>query len=541
MKSTDKKVKIADFEWQHLADGTIPNTHDNTIQVKELLNSTGNGFCLAKFRQATIHIGTGLVHSCHHPAAHKIDPDEVVNNPSLLFNTPHLKNMRKQMLSGERPSECDFCWRVEDSDSTSKNLISDRHMKSSEHWALSDHDEIVEYTGDEDLYPSYLEVDFSNACNLRCTYCGPEFSSKWVDHLKNKGPIKIMEDTEHLQWVQGWQDLSSLVYKNRDYNPYVDAFWKWFPEAYKHLKHYRITGGEPLMSKETFRSFDWLLEHHNTELDFAINTNLQVPEKLWRKFIDKISEMRDAKCVGRITIFTSIEGWGERAEYGRTGLNFELFKERFEELAAMTDIRSVIMSTYNIFSITSFTQLLEWVLDLKKKHNKNNHIDFIEKDTGYTIPSDGKSFLERAETKLSSHSYSVGIDMPYLRHPSFLDARICSNDLVQDYWVESMNFIAAYTTSKPWSSHQGFEDHEYEKFYRSLVHRMYFNSPNKSIDDDHDLTVNRAKFYDFIMVKDNRDGTDFVTTFPEMESFLGLCEDAYNKIYGNHVQLITKA
>jgi hypothetical protein len=34
---------------------------------------------------------------------------------------------------------------------------------------------------------------------------------------------------------------------HKEYNPYVEAFWKWWPDLYPELKHFRMTGGEPLM------------------------------------------------------------------------------------------------------------------------------------------------------------------------------------------------------------------------------------------------------------------------------------------------------
>ena len=38
-------------------------------------------------------------------------------------------------------------------------------------------------------------------------------------------------------------------------NPYVDAFWRWWPDLYKDLHTFRITGGEPLMSQDTWKVF----------------------------------------------------------------------------------------------------------------------------------------------------------------------------------------------------------------------------------------------------------------------------------------------
>ena len=62
----------------------------------------------------------------------------------------------------------------------------------------------------------------------------------------------------------------------RDPNPYVDAFWKWWPDLYRDLHTFRITGGEPLMSKDTWRVLDYIIQEPepNKNLNLAINSSL---------------------------------------------------------------------------------------------------------------------------------------------------------------------------------------------------------------------------------------------------------------------------
>ena len=271
----------------------------------------------------------------------------IKTNPAALHNTDFKKQIRKMMLTGVKPAECSYCWRIEDTGGRS-----DRFFKSIEPWAIDNHDRIQETDPRDDFFPTYLEVDFSNVCNFKCLYCGPEFSTQWVDELKRNGPIKLLDETNHVQWAQGWQkNLDDLSYKNREFNPYVDAFWKWFPQAYKHLKVYRITGGEPLLSKETFKSIDWFLENPNAELEFSINTNLGAPEKLWDRFVEKITKLAAGGYVKRFTVFTSVDAWGKRAEYARQGLDFSLFRKRYEQLVQIPNVRATTMCTFNIFSV----------------------------------------------------------------------------------------------------------------------------------------------------------------------------------------------
>jgi hypothetical protein len=498
--------------------GELTSDPSNVENVQKLLNNTGCGFCLAKFTQVTMHLGTGHVHSCHHPKMHKIPLDELKEDYRALFNTKHLKTARKEMLNNQKPSECDYCWRIEDD-----NNISDRSFKSMKSWALDRHDDIIASTGDENITPTYLEVSFSNACNMSCLYCGPEFSTTWVNDLKQKGPMKVLEGlADNERWVQGWQDLDNLAYKNKDYNPYIEAFWKWFPEIYSKLEHYRITGGEPLMSKETFKTMDWIFENPNDKLDFSINTNLGVVDSIWDRFIDKLVTIKDNK-VKSVTIYTSVEGYGERAEYVRRGLDFEVFKKRYEQLASLGNVKVVIMAAYNVLSITSFGKLLEWQLEMKKKYHFNTPVLWWEENLPFSF-REGMSNNE-LKKRSPSHVVPLGLDIPYLRHPRFLDAQISTDKLVQDYMLPTMDYMAANTIDNKWQMHLSFELNEMYKLKSITEHRLKISWTTKPGTAEHYKTVikPRAELYDFLNVKDSRDGTNFLETFPEMAEFYEEC------------------
>lgn len=501
------KKLLKDLNLKRHSDGRYYENSENLHKVVSGLDSVSSSLCLAKFTQVTLHLGSGLVHSCHHPKAHKIPLRELEKNPAALFNTSILMAARKEMLNGARPKECDYCWRIEDN----KNF-SDRHYKSASDWAVSEFDNIVNSTGNEFFKPTYLEVSFGNACNMSCLYCGPEFSSIWADELKTQGPIKIQDHKGQIKWVQGWQDLDNITIPNRLHNPYVEAFWKWFPEIYPTLKNFRITGGEPLLNKNTLKSLDYVIDNPRKDLTLSINSNLAVPEKLWDSFLNKIKQLEQSANFKNITIFTSVESWGERAEYARTGLHFQLLKQRFEQLLEETSVRCVVMSTYNILAITSFQQILNWILELKKKYNYNIKRDLIFKDTGYDIKKNNS--IETANT------YRVGIDIPYLRHPNFFDAQYCDDKMLVDYMIPSLEFMIDNTSDNPYNMHLGFEKYETEKFQRIIENRIYskYSQENKK--------SCLAQFYEFVNEIDLRRKTSFLETFPEMQRFYYECKQS---------------
>jgi hypothetical protein len=192
-------------------------------KTKNKLNSVGCGFCLAKWTQVTMHLQTGFNHSCHHPTAHKIPLEEIKLNPKALHNTRYKKAKRNEMLKGKRPQECDYCWNIEDN-STS---YSDRIYKSHEPWSEPYFDEIKNSRWNEDFNPRYVEVSFSNICNFKCSYCGPSYSSQWLQEVKQQGGYPT---TPEFNSYKDMELSNTLPILHSEYNPYVEAFWEWWPE-----------------------------------------------------------------------------------------------------------------------------------------------------------------------------------------------------------------------------------------------------------------------------------------------------------------------
>ena len=189
---------------KYLPTGFDPHDPVNMQEFKNQLDSKGPGFCLAKWTQVTTHLGSGITHSCHHVGAHKIKIDEIENDPGALHNTEFKKERRQEMLNGQRPIECDYCWRIEDN----SDHFSDRVTKSISSWSYPYLNDIINSNGTENIYPKYVEVSFSNVCNFKCAYCGPAFSSKWTEEVKEKAAYKF---TEYYNTYGSW-DLVAVAW-----------------------------------------------------------------------------------------------------------------------------------------------------------------------------------------------------------------------------------------------------------------------------------------------------------------------------------------
>ena len=453
-------------------------------KTRDKLNSVGCGFCLAKWTQVTMHLHNGMTHSCHHPTAHKIPLQEIKNNPKALHNTNFKKKIRKEMLEGEKPAECDYCWNIEEN----SNAFSDRTYKSSEPWSAPHFEDVMTAGWKHNFNPKYVEVSFSNTCNFKCSYCGPQYSSKWVEEIEKFGGYKT---STNFNDIEPFKLAGTMPYLASDENPYVEAFWKWWPEMYHDLHTFRITGGEPLLSKDTFKILDYIIETStpNKKLSLCINTNLGIPEKLFKEFISKVEKIIDKELVNEFIIFTSCDTWGEQANYIRNGFEYNLFKERVDFLLDKFPTLTIdIMSTYNALSVPNYIHLIEDVIELKKRHH--NPYRYW-----------GSALL---------------LDSSYLRWPEHQSVKLLENkwEMVIDEQAKLVDFHEQIRTGVV--DGYGFTDIEINKIKRI---KDWFIT----IEDESILKKNRKDFYQFITEHDIRRNTNFCKTFPELEEFYHKC------------------
>jgi len=273
---------------------------------------------------------------------HQISTTEIDRDPSALHNTRFKKIKRREMLEGNRPAECDYCWGVEDS----SNQFSDRTFKSSEPWAYPHLEKIKESHWRDNINPSYVEVSFSNACNFKCSYCAPPFSTKWMEEIEQYGGYPT---ADNFNGLEHFVNSGRIPIPQNEYNPYVEAFWKWWPELYNDLYTFRVTGGEPMMHKDTMKILDYIIEsdNPNKELSLSINSNLGVPDKLYNQFKEKFKIISEKGLVRELILYTSCDGHGEQAEYQRNGLVYNQLMDRIDDLCEYIPRLTIdIMSTY---------------------------------------------------------------------------------------------------------------------------------------------------------------------------------------------------
>ena len=438
----------------------------NDLEFKQqVLDTKSASFCAAKWYNATIWLGSGMTTSCHHPPAHLVDIDKVRANPRLLHNTDQKKEDRRKMIAGERPNGCEYCWKIEDMGS---DAISDRVYKS-KIYPIEALNEAFETPADADVNLRTLEIAFDRTCQFACSYCNPAFSSTWVRDIRKNGPYNglVSDGRNHFTHAHD----TSQLYKFGETNPYVEAFFAWWEsDLHRTLQELRITGGEPLMSGETWKLIDWFRNNPGrSQTRLAINSNLGTAVDL-----DRLLASIDGL---EVDLYTSNESVGSQAEYIRDGLVWDDWANNVERLLDSGKFRSIhIMNTINALCLYSLDQFLECIMNWKREYGRDavsftlNILRFPSFQSPLVLPDELRTlFRKRLEVWLDAwwdseflHEHEVNhvqrlidyLDIVKTPHSEAFDRPRLLNDFKQFYTQYDQRrgkcFDLAFPALKPW-------------------------------------------------------------------------------------------
>ena len=328
----------------------------NDDQTKQVLDDLSPSFCAAKWYNATIWLGSGMTTSCHHPPAHKINLNDIANDPSAIHNTLEKKQQRQQMQRGERPAGCEYCWKLEDAGAKSDRIYKSRIYSEQD---LRDA-HALPYIKNVNL--KTLEIAFDRTCNFACSYCNPAFSTTWARDIKKDGAYQGLTTDGRNHFTHS-HDASQL-YGIDDHNPYVEAFFRWWEtDLHASLDELRITGGEPTMSPALWRLLDWFKANKGkSRTRLAINTNLCAKDEL----IDRL--VQASFDIDGLEIYTSAEAVGDRAGYIRDGMDWHQWEANLHRMCWEARCRAVhIMGTPSVLSVMDLPRYLDWVLQTKQQ------------------------------------------------------------------------------------------------------------------------------------------------------------------------------
>ena len=319
-----------------------------------------NGFCILPW----IHLSTrttGNMQLCctansgsdkDHPmvGCNRKDDGELVNlkhdNWKEQWNTKYMRDVRLAMLKGEKPRECQKCYKEEEIGYNSKRTWENKEWSSK-----LNYDSVVWHTEPDGSAPAnihYVDLKLGNKCNLACATCNPDDSSYWVKDWKT---ITNSDNISHklykqMEWSKGKEQRGGYDwYKNK-------VTWDEL-STQKFMNDAYILGGEPTIINE-FKEF---IENASPKMNLRFNTNIQVCD-------DKLLGL--LKRLNFVEVAASIDGINLKHKWLRYPSEFDLTLENLKKYNNFSkenpNVRLNIDTTASIFNITHIPELIKWKL-----------------------------------------------------------------------------------------------------------------------------------------------------------------------------------
>ena len=260
-----------------------------------------------------------------------------------VFNNDNFKEMRKNMLAGERCSQCSACYRDEDAGNSSFRKHSNEQFEKHI-------DDAVKNTNADGTLDSfqlrYLDIRWSNICNFKCRSCGPLYSSSWATEHKQKNVYTFAGGINN------------------------DDLYEQFLPHFDTIEEFYFAGGEPLLTDKHYDILEYLIEHNRTDVKLRYNTNMSVLKyksknvlELWKKF-------------SNVYIGASLDSWGPRAEYIRHGTEWKTIENNLKKIKdEAPHIHLQTNTVVSILNIKTLTQFIDYMLtnNLVDVKNYNPH------------------------------------------------------------------------------------------------------------------------------------------------------------------------
>ena len=285
-------------------------------------------FCMHPFTGlATREDGAIQVCCRSHPIGNIQD-----NTLEEIWNGDNMKRIRKQVLTGDRPPECEPCFRLEDQGVES---LRQRHISGKIPEArINLYPTAVQSMNSDYTMPfeiPTMELKLNNLCNLKCRMCHPGDSTAWNDWAEVK------------EFYKGeGQVIFDIVEKhNLEKKPLLDKFEdnpNWWASLEKNLPYFRrveFAGGEPLMDPQHYRILD-MLAPYGDQIEIKYATNLTTLGKSNRTVWQYWPKFKS------VAVNVSIDGIGASYEYVRGNASWSEVVNNIKQIQTIPNVSRIV-------------------------------------------------------------------------------------------------------------------------------------------------------------------------------------------------------
>jgi hypothetical protein len=271
----------------------------------------------------------------------KINSDESIIQ---MMNSEDFKRIRRDMLEDKPSPECKRCHDVE--------LLGTWTMRQSHNKRRGfEYIDMIKNTNEDGSIDKfemrYMDIRFSNLCNMKCRSCGPGCSSQWAEEY-----VKKKWGMDQLEKFFGMKTI--VVNSNED-----QMFMTKLKPYLKDVTEVYFAGGEVIITPEHYECLDYWIQNKLTDqVELTYTTNFSVLKyknkdliKLWKKFPN-------------LKIWASLDAGGSQAEIIRKGTDLERTIKNIKKLREEVPHADFqITPTISIWNVYSFPDFFDSLVD----------------------------------------------------------------------------------------------------------------------------------------------------------------------------------
>lgn len=278
------------------------------------------------------------------------------------FQDNKLHDFRNRFLAGEKPKECDYCWRLEDNKLSSIRTLNIKRLKEKF---------VTTYVNNPTI--TSVDIKFGNACNFKCRICNPGASSLFAREQHKHNNIALVE---HNKWEES--------------QTFFDQIEALLPQ----LENIDMFGGEPFLIKRFQKVLQLAVDKgYSKNIRLHYNSN----GSIWPKeFVHLWPEFRE------VDVLFSIDNIGKRFELERGG-SWKEVEQNILNLKNLNihNLKINLMPSIGAMNIYYIDELYNWA----KTHDFDLQVSHVRSEQGLDLSDLTESAQNLIINKYKKHPW----------------------------------------------------------------------------------------------------------------------------------------
>lgn len=274
---------------------------------------------------------------------------EISKDKSIIqmMNSDDYKKLRVAMMNDEPVEACKRCYDLE--------IMGTWTMRQSHNKRKGlEYVKYISENTNEDgslkkFEMKYMDIRFSNLCNMKCRSCGPGCSSQWAQEFFDERGVDVYE--------QYFKTRKIVVSNNEDM-----TFMKKLKPYLKDVTEVYFAGGEIVITPEHYECLDYWIENGlNEQIELTYTTNFSSLK--YKKDVDLIGYW---KKFPKLKIWASLDAHGPLAELMRKGTDWNRIEANIKALREQVPHAEFqITPTISIWNVFDFPDFFDYMIDKK--------------------------------------------------------------------------------------------------------------------------------------------------------------------------------